>query len=190
METLTTAFQELWKSMIETMTDPVAFHLRVNHFPIILVFVGAAACSLAIAVRRDAVWRYALVTVLLAAVTTPLAYWTGLRAEDIAEGFEMIDAGMMAEHEESALIAGIVIVLAGIAAAVALAKPRPALRYAAAAFTLAAAGAAAWTGAHAGKITHNVDTEGRPLTEKADDRDAPRRDDDHGGDDSRDDDDR
>jgi hypothetical protein len=137
--------------------DPVFLHLRVNHFPIILAMVGAGAAVVAAILRRDAIWRYALVTVLLGALSAPAAYWTGNAAEEKAEGFSYIDADAMGEHEESAEIATIVCLAAGVAAAVALAKPNAATRWIFLALALGAAGTVAWTGMHAGRIVHGSD---------------------------------
>jgi uncharacterized membrane protein len=142
--------------------DPVKQHLRVNHFPVVLALVGALACVVAAALRRDAVWRYALVTVVLAAVTAPLAYWTGLRAEDIAAEYELIASGDMEPHENAATAAMIALLVSGVAAGVALRKPSVAARWIALVLVLAAAGLMTWTAKIGGGIVHNQDTEGHP----------------------------
>lgn len=136
------------------LTDPVFIHLRLNHFPIMLGIVGAAAAVLAAILRKDGIWRYALITVVIAAATSPVAWWTGTRAVEKAEGFSYIDAEMMDIHEESAEKATVVMVVAGVAAAVALWKPSPLTRWVFLALALAGAGAMAWTGSHGGQIVH------------------------------------
>lgn len=142
--------------------SPVLLHLRLNHFPIVLILVAVAVGIVAVVTRRDGVWRYALVTVVLAAVTTPVVYWTGLRAEDIASEFELISSGDMEDHEDAAVWALVTLLAAGVAAGVALRKPATVTRWVALLLTCAAAGAGAWTGKTGGVIVHNADTEGWP----------------------------
>lgn len=134
--------------------DPIFMHLRVNHFPVILPIVGAAAAVVALLLKRDDVWKYAMVTVILGALSAPIAYWTGYRAEDKAEGLDYIDAERMDQHEESATWALVAILASGVAAGVALKVPKPAARYAFVAVAALAAGATTWTASHGGKIVH------------------------------------
>ena len=134
--------------------DPVFMHLRVNHFPVILPIVGAAAAFVALILKRDDVWKYAMVTVILGALSAPIAYWTGFRAEDKAEGFDYIDAERMDMHEETAEWALIAILASGVAAGVSLKVQKPAAKYAFLAVAAAAAVATTITAAHGGKIVH------------------------------------
>lgn len=139
---------------MKNLLDPVFMHLRVNHFPIILGMVGAVACVLAAITKKDAVWRYAAITMLLAGITSAPAYFTGERAEDIAGGFEYIDAEAMDKHEESAKIAFALLLVSGGAAVLALTKLGSWTRWVLLVTSLAAAGAVTWTSKDAGGIVH------------------------------------
>lgn len=140
--------------------DPVLLHLRTNHFPIILGAVGALAAIVAAIARKDWIWRYALVTLLLSAATAPLAYLTGRGAEEVAEGHENIEHGLMEDHEDSATPALWAMIAAGIAAGVCLAKPNVWTKTTVVVLSVAAAGLTARTSAIAGKIVHNALTVG------------------------------
>ncbi|MCG3135689.1 MAG: hypothetical protein HMLKMBBP_03421 [Planctomycetes bacterium] len=139
---------------MKNLLDPVFMHLRVNHFPVILGAVGAAACLIALLVRKDGVWRYAAITMLLAGLTSAPAYFSGERAEEVAEGFEYIDAAAMGDHEDSAKIAFALLLVAGVAAALHLKKLGGWTKWVLLATSLAAAGACFWTSKHAGGIVH------------------------------------
>lgn len=142
------------------MNDPIFVHLRVNHFPIILIFVGAAAAVIAAFTKKDSVWNYALVTILLAGVTSPIAWWTGRRADDMASESEVLDLEMMGAHEDSANWAFAALVAAAIAAGLAMVAPKPALRWVALGLAITAAALTAYTGAQAGHIAHGDYTMG------------------------------
>jgi hypothetical protein len=135
--------------------EPIFWHLRVNHFPIILGVVGAVACVIAAISRKDGAWRYAAITLVLAAASAYPAYWTGERAENIASGFEFgIDTVAMAEHEESAVWALCALLAAGVAAVFALVKPSLTSRIILLVVALAAVGATFNTAKTAGLIIH------------------------------------
>ncbi|MCE9637101.1 MAG: hypothetical protein K8T90_15460 [Planctomycetes bacterium] len=134
--------------------DPILFHLRVNHFPIILAMVAVAAMGLAVVAKKDSFWGYGLVTMLIAAVSTPIAYWTGRGAEEVAGASEVLDLEAMGEHEDSAVWALIALLVAGIASGVALARPKPMFRWIAIGTALVATALVLWTGKQAGQIAH------------------------------------
>lgn len=64
------------------MTWPY-LHALINHFPIVLVVIGALAVLLAAMVERRAIWMYALSTLTLAGLTIYPAWWTGDRANHV-----------------------------------------------------------------------------------------------------------
>ncbi|HKG94255.1 MAG TPA: hypothetical protein VKA84_20250 [Gemmatimonadaceae bacterium] len=97
--------------------DPVDLHLRINHFPIILSIVGAAAAVLAMITRRRAVWLYATATLALAGLTVYPALWTGHRAEDAVEDTWYITRRAIHEHEERGELAMYVMLATGALAA-------------------------------------------------------------------------
>ena len=79
-------------------SDP---HLILNHFPVILTVVGAAAAVLALIVRRRGVWLYATATLALAGVTVVPTYLTGEGAEHKIEDSWYVSHDVIEEHEEA-----------------------------------------------------------------------------------------
>lgn len=146
--------QNFLKMVLSEMTDPVFLHLRVNHFPIILIMVGFAAGVVALFLNRDKLWSYALVSILIAGLTAPIAYWTGTHADEAVEDSEVLDLEMMGRHEDSAQWAFAALAVSAAVAGLALAKPTKGLRIAAVGTAFVACGLTAWTGAQAGHIAH------------------------------------
>lgn len=151
--------------------DPIMTHLRINHFPIVMGVLGAGATVLALVWRRRAAWRYALITLILAALTAYPAVFTGSRAEDETRKHWFVERGSWHEHEESAELAMWVMLVTGLVAAYALWRERgyqridrgnqpqriaaPVWLQALVALgALASAGTIARAGFEGGKITH------------------------------------
>jgi uncharacterized membrane protein len=149
---------EFLELVLKEMKDPIFMHLRMNHFPVILILVAAAGAVVAIVTKRDGVWRYALVSAVIAGLTSPIAWWTGRRAMEKAEDYTGLDVGMMVDHEESAMWAMIALLAATLVSGLALVKPATALRWIAVAGIVVAAGLTAYTGAQAGHIAHGKET--------------------------------
>jgi uncharacterized membrane protein len=97
-----------------------ALHLAINHFPIVLSIVGAAAALVAFVTRRRSALLYALTTMIAAGVTAYPAQFTGERAEDAVESRWYVDDAVIHEHEESGERATLILVIGGVVAAVAL----------------------------------------------------------------------
>lgn len=130
-------------------------HLVVNHFPLILAVVGSLAALAALATGREAAWRYAGVTGLLAGLSAPIAYLTGTRAEDAAEDLWYVTHDVLEQHEHWGLYALIALGVAGLLAILAL-KTRargPRLLFAAALW--AATGVGTLTALYGGDIVHD-----------------------------------
>lgn len=102
--------------------DWIYAHLVVNHFPIILSIVASLAAVVAVVTGRDGVWRYAVVTGLLAALAAPLAYLSGGQAEEIAESLPGLAEEAIEAHENWGLYALIALLVAGLLAVVALVR--------------------------------------------------------------------
>lgn len=134
--------------------DWVYLHLIVNHFPIILIIVGAFA-GIAGTVRGHAgIRRYGYVTVLLAALTAPVAYVTGRQAEEPVEEEWYVDERQIEEHEELGLIALIGLLIAGATAGAAWWRPVKATNAVFLVAILAATGLTVYTAMEGGKIVH------------------------------------
>lgn len=134
--------------------DWIHAHLVANHFPIILAVVGSLAALVALATGREGVWRYAGVTGLLAAVTAPLAYITGTRAEDAAEDLWYVSHDVLEHHEHWGLYALIALGVAGLLALVALKTRARGPRIVFALALWAATGVAGLTALYGGDIVH------------------------------------
>lgn len=93
------------------------FHMIINHFPIILGVMGAAAAVLGLLVPRREVWLYALASLTLAALSAYPAVFTGERAEHVLEEAWYVQAGALEEHEESGKLALWVKLATGIVSA-------------------------------------------------------------------------
>lgn len=77
-------------------------HTLVNHFPIILTVVGAAALVSALIWRTRGAWLYALATLTLAGLAAYPAFLTGDEAADVMRKRWYVVRSMVEAHEESA----------------------------------------------------------------------------------------
>ena len=92
-------------------------HLQLNHFPIILSLVGAAAALLAVLTRRRAVWLYATATLALAGLTAYPTMLTGHQAEHAIEDAWYVSRDAIHEHEERGEVSTYIMLVAGALAA-------------------------------------------------------------------------
>lgn len=76
-------------------------HLVLNHFPIILTYVGVAAVLFALVRRRRVAWLYAVVTLTLAGLGAYPAVLTGTQAAPIMEKLWYVDEAAVDDHEEA-----------------------------------------------------------------------------------------
>lgn len=82
------------------MIDWPYAHLLVNHFSVILTYVGLAAALLAMVVRRRrALWLYAVATLTLAGLAAYPAVFTGTRAVTVMEKQWYVEEAVVDEHE-------------------------------------------------------------------------------------------
>lgn len=101
------------------MTWPT-LHAFINHFPIVLVVVGAIAILLSAMIQRRAIWMYALSTLTLAALTVYPAWWTGDRAESVVRKAWYIAPGAIHSHSQAADITVWVVGITGLFALISL----------------------------------------------------------------------
>jgi len=134
--------------------DWIQFHLAVNHFPVVLGWIGALAALGAAARRSDAVWNYAAVTLILAGIFAPVALLTGRQAEEEAEQALSVDHAAIHAHEERAEIAMWLSLAVAALAIVSLRRPRLKWRLVLCVLALVAGGAMAVAALEGGKITH------------------------------------
>lgn len=134
----------------------VDLHLMVNHFPIILIVAGSLAAIAALFARSPGLWRYAFITVLLAALTSPVAYVSGLQAEEIVEEKWYVEHEQVEEHEASGLYALVALLVAGVSAAVALWRRSKGTQVTFAILSIVAAVTTAYSALEGGEIVHDA----------------------------------
>jgi len=133
----------------------VKLHLVTNHFPIILIVAGSLAAIAAALSHRVGIWRYAFVTVLLAGLTAPVSYISGMQAEEAVEHEWYVVHDQVEKHEETGLWALIALVAAGIMAAVTWWRPTPTLRWVFLVVAIVAAVVTAYAALEGGEIVHD-----------------------------------
>jgi uncharacterized membrane protein len=145
--------------------DWAHIHIMINHFPVILVTMGALATVLAVFLQRRGVWLYAAVSLTVAGITVIPTYFTGEPAEKALNHPWYIATEAIHSHEQSATISAILTVLAALVAVVAWRRlvryPREVrmprgLRTAIVLTSLAAAGSIGYTSWLGGRVVHDA----------------------------------
>jgi uncharacterized membrane protein len=101
------------------MTWPT-LHAFMNHFPIVLVIIGAIAVLLSAMIQRRTIWMYALSTLTLAGVFVYPAVWSGHHAAGVVRKAWYIAPGAIRSHSQSADITLWVVGITGVLALIAL----------------------------------------------------------------------
>ena len=94
-------------------------HIMINHFPVILAMMGALVALLGVVRSRRGIWMYACASLTLAAITVIPTYFTGEPAEHFLNRPWYIARTSIHTHEDAALIAAILVGLAGLVSLVA-----------------------------------------------------------------------
>jgi uncharacterized membrane protein len=145
--------------------DWAHIHILINHFPVILVTIGALATILAVLVQRRGVWLYATVSLTLAGITVVPTYFTGEPADDALNDPWYLAKGAIHSHEQAAKLSALLTLLAALVAVVAWRRlvryPRevrmPAgLRTAIVITSVAAAAGIGYTSWLGGRIVHDA----------------------------------
>jgi len=134
--------------------DPVLLHLRINHFPIVLAIVGVVAMVVALITKRVTYLRYAQISLLLAGVFAPVAFFSGREAEEHTEHTWYMDRDVVHEHEEAGEQATIALVITGIIAAVSLLRDKKLFSVLLLIGGLVSTALVVNAGLHGGKIVH------------------------------------
>jgi uncharacterized membrane protein len=149
-------------------------HIMINHFPIILVVMGALATVLGMLRSRRGIWLYATATLTIAALASIPTYFTGEPAEEALHRPWYIARTSIHNHEQAALVATLLTGLAGLIALVAwrrlvrypreLSLPRG-LRIAVVVTAVVAAAAMGYASLLGGRIIHDAPglTQPRPV---------------------------
>jgi len=82
--------------------DAHAIHLTINHLPVVLSMMGAAAAVLAFVLRRRPVFLYAIVTLVLAGASSWPALRSGHEAAELLEDRWYVDEPQARVHHDTA----------------------------------------------------------------------------------------
>lgn len=91
-------------------------HLLINHFPIILSVMGAAAVIFALIMRYHGVWQYGVASLFLMGLSAYPTFFTGGKADDALHDPWYIVRGSIDKHQEAAEVAMWVMIATGIVA--------------------------------------------------------------------------
>jgi uncharacterized membrane protein len=97
--------------------DWAHIHIALNHFPIILTVVGAAAALLATLAPRRGTWMYAAACLTLAGLSVIPTYFTGEPAQGELRQAWYITRASVHSHESAALISAILVGVVALMAA-------------------------------------------------------------------------
>ncbi len=92
-------------------------HLLINHFPIILAVMGAAAVVLALIKRWHGVWLYGVASLFFMGLSAGPTAFTGDRADDALNDPWYIVRGAIDKHDDAAMFAMWVMIATGVIAA-------------------------------------------------------------------------
>lgn len=134
-------------------------HLLVNHLPVLGAAFAAALLAAGLVLRKDEVAKAGLWAVIVAALTSLPAYYSGEGAEDLLKSLALPLKPFLHDHEEAAEKALAAALVMGAASAGVLLRMRARgfSRNAAAvalAFVLPALGLMAWTAHLGGQVRH------------------------------------
>jgi hypothetical protein len=136
------------------------FHLAVNHLPVVGLLFALGVLAVGRFIRSEAALKTGLWLTTITGLLAIPAYVSGEPAEEIVERLPGISDALIEPHEEAAVIALTVTLLAGVLAGIALflsrgARPSP-KRFLLAVFgsAIIAVGCMAWTAKLGGEIHH------------------------------------
>lgn len=96
------------------------FHLMLNHFPVIGLFVGFLLLVLSMIRKSEALKEASLWAFVISALISIPAYLSGEPAEKMVKGLADVSKPIMEQHEEMGGLALAAIIILGILAAVGL----------------------------------------------------------------------
>jgi len=140
--------------------SPTHIHLLITHLPIYGAILGAAVLCFGMITRSPSTCNAAYVVLLVSAIGGIMAYLTGEPAEETVEKISGISKDLIEEHEESATLTLILIIIRGLSSCVGLflswkkLKTFKSLPFIVLIISIVCFGAAARTGYLGGKIRH------------------------------------
>lgn len=140
--------------------NPVHTHLLTNHLPIFGTLFGLLLFGVGLMARNNSFRSAAYFLFFVAALSTPVVYFSGEEAEETVERIQGISETSLEAHEDAAVFSSVASVLIGVLAIAGLVvgKVRPAwngrMSLVIGAGALVAFAIAARTGYLGGKIRH------------------------------------
>lgn len=142
-------------------------HIVAAPFAIVLAVTGALVGVAGWVAGREGLERWGLLALLLAAVASVPAYFTGLTAADVAAARTFVEPSLVQTHRTWATWTAVVSVSVGVFAAFSLLQPDDTrLRRFVLVSGLAAAALAGWTAFLGGKIVHGPEADRERIEEE------------------------
>ena len=94
-------------------------HLMVNHLPLIGLLLGLILVFVSLFVASDVLKKVSLLVVFCTALTAVPAYLTGEDAEDVVENNPQVQEALIEDHEESAELSLVLMLLTGATSGIA-----------------------------------------------------------------------
>jgi uncharacterized membrane protein len=82
--------------------DWAYIHITINHFPIVLASLGAAAALVAVMRGKRGPWLYTMATMTIAGLSVYPAYFSGDQADDFLQDPWYIKNGVIDSHSNAA----------------------------------------------------------------------------------------
>jgi uncharacterized membrane protein len=92
-------------------------HITINHFPIVLATLGAAAALVAVIRGKRGAWLYTMATMTLAGLSVYPAYFSGDQADEYLKDPWYIKNGVIDDHNAAANYALAVLLIVGVISA-------------------------------------------------------------------------
>jgi hypothetical protein len=97
--------------------DGAYIHILINHLPIILALLGAAAAVLSLFLHKRALWLYAVASLTLAGLSAYPVVLTGREAEESMEKMPYVTRRAIHEHEDAAELSMWILLATGVVSA-------------------------------------------------------------------------
>mgnify|MGYP001032611144 FL=1 len=89
-------------------------HLAINHFPIIVPFIGLIVMIGGIILKSNSIQRTSFAIFIIAAISTLGAMATGEGAAEMIENMSQVESTMIHEHEEAAELFAVMVYILGL----------------------------------------------------------------------------
>lgn len=94
-------------------------HLLINHLPIVGSILGAFVLIYALYTKSYETKNAAYIVFIICAIASAIAYFTGESAEESVENIQGISKNIIEQHESSAVISFVTLIILGISSLIA-----------------------------------------------------------------------